>query len=110
MLDDDVCTCCPTSSAPLATGPMVIYRDRSPKEIRDIAFTRRDATGWTPPSLIHADNWFSPGCSVNGASIATHGNLITISRYTVANNKAQVILRLSKDGNMKLGKEIVKFS
>jgi hypothetical protein len=107
VLDDDVCTCCPTSAAPLATGPMVIYRDRSPKEIRDIAFTRRAATGWTPPALIHADNWFFPGCPVNGASIATHGNLITISRYTVANNKAQVILRLSKDGNMKSGKEIV---
>ena len=86
---------------------MVIYRDRSPKEIRDIAFTRRNATGWTPPALIHADNWFFPGCPVNGSSIATHGNFIAISRYTVANNKAQVILRLSKTEKLKTGQEII---
>ena len=107
VLDNDVCTCCPTSAAHLAAGAMVVYRDRSPKEIRDIAFTRRTATGWTPPALVHADNWFFPACPVNGASIATHGDFIAISRYTVANNQAQVILRLSKDGKMKLGKEIV---
>ncbi len=107
VLDDDVCTCCPTSAAPLATGPMVIYRDRSPKEIRDIAFTRRNATGWTPPAIVHADNWFFPGCPVNGASIATHGNFIAISRYTVANNKAQVILCLSKTDKLKTGQEII---
>ena len=107
ILDDDVCSCCPTSAASLATGSIVIYRDRSPKEIRDIAFTRRNATGWTPPALIHADNWFFPGCPVNGSSIATHGNFIAISRYTVANNKAQVILRLSKTGKLTTGQEII---
>ncbi|HIG81818.1 MAG TPA: exo-alpha-sialidase [Verrucomicrobiales bacterium] len=107
VLDDDVCTCCPISAAPLATGPMVIYRDRSPKEIRDIAFTRTINAKWTKPAVIHADNWFFPACPVNGASIATHGNLIAISRYTIANNKAQVILRLSKTDKPKSGRDIV---
>jgi hypothetical protein len=107
VLDDDVCTCCPTSAAPLATGAMVIYRDRSPKEIRDIAFTRTINAKWTKPAVIHADNWFFPACPVNGASIATHGNLIAISRYTIANQKAQVILRLSKTGQIKTGCDIV---
>jgi hypothetical protein len=107
VLDDDVCTCCPTSAASLSTGPMVIYRDRSPKEIRDIAFTRRDATGWTPPALVHADNWFFPACPVNGASIATYGNLIAISRYTIANNKAKIILRLSKTDKPKSSQDII---
>lgn len=107
VLDNDVCTCCPTSAAPLATGPMVIYRDRSPKEIRDIAFTRTINAKWTPPALVHADNWFFPGCPVNGASIATHGNLIAISRYTIANQKAQVILRLSKTDKPKSGRDLI---
>ena len=26
VLDNDVCTCCPTSAVPLAAGAMVIYR------------------------------------------------------------------------------------
>tara|TARA_B100000749_G_scaffold84136_1_gene64087 strand:- start:906 stop:2123 length:1218 start_codon:yes stop_codon:yes gene_type:complete len=107
VLDDDVCTCCPTSAAPLAAGAMVVYRDRSPKEIRDIGFTRRIDDGWTKPAIVHADNWFFPGCPVNGPSIATDGNLVAISRFTVVNNKAQVILRLSKNGRMKFGRDIV---
>ena len=107
VLDNDVCTCCPTSAAQLATGPMVIYRDRSPKEIRDIAFTRKTATGWSKPSTVHADNWFFPGCPVNGASLATRGGLVAVSRFTIANNKAQVILRLSKTGNLNAGQEII---
>ena len=107
VLDDDVCTCCPTSAAQLAAGPVVVYRDRSPKEIRDISFTRRMDERWTKPGIVHADNWFFPGCPVNGSSIATHGNLVAISRYTVVNNKAQVILRLSQNGQIKSGRDIV---
>ena len=107
VLDEDVCTCCPTAAAPLPTGPMVIYRDRSPKEIRDIAFTRAIKTEWTKPAIIKADNWFFPACPVNGASIATHGNLIAISRYTVTHNKAQVILRLSKTDKPKSGRDLI---
>jgi hypothetical protein len=107
VLDDDVCTCCPTSAAQMATGPMVVYRDRSPKEIRDIGFTHRNDAGWSKPSTVHTDNWFFPGCPVNGPSIASHGDLVAISRFTISNNKAQVILRLSKTGKMKFGKEIV---
>ena len=107
VLDDDVCTCCPTSAAQITTGPMVVYRDRSPKEIRDIGFTHKKDSGWSKPSTVHTDNWFFPGCPVNGPSIASHGDLVAISRFTVSNNKAQVILRLSKPDKMKFGKEIV---
>lgn len=106
VLDSDVCTCCPTSAVQHTTGPIVVYRNRSSNETRDISFMRRSDTGWTQPSILHADNWLMPGCPVNGASIAAYGDLVAVSRFTVVNNKAKVILRLSKDGKMKLGKEI----
>ena len=48
-----------------------------------------------------------PGCPVNGASVATTGNLVAVSRFTVIHKKAQVILRLFKEGQIKSGKEIV---
>ncbi len=48
-----------------------------------------------------------PGCPVNGASIDTFGNLVAVSRFTVIQDKAQVILRLFNEGQMKSGKEIV---
>ena len=99
VLDDDVCTCCPTSAAQLPSGPLVVYRDRSPQEIRDIGFIRRVDSGWTKPSILQADNWFMPGCPVNGPSIATHEDLVAIARYTVINYKSHVILSLSRNGD-----------
>jgi hypothetical protein len=107
VLDDDVCTCCPTSAVQLAGRSMIVYRDRSPKEIRDISFIHGSGLKWSKPSTIQADNWLMPGCPVNGASIASGGGFIAISRFTVIKNKAHVILRLFKEGAIKSGKEIV---
>ena len=107
VLDEDVCTCCPTSAVQLSGGPMVVYRDRSPKEIRDISFVLGKSHKWSKPTTLKIDNWLMPGCPVNGASIDTFGNLVAVSRFTVIQNKAQVILRLFNEGQMKSGKEIV---
>ena len=107
VLDDDVCTCCPTSAIQLSNGPIVVYRDRSPQEIRDISFVLGKDGNWSKPTTLQVDNWLMPGCPVNGASIATTGNLVAVSRFTVINNKAQVILRLFREGQNKSGKDIV---
>ena len=107
VLDEDVCTCCPTSAVQLSGGPMVVYRDRSPKEIRDISFVLGKSRKWSEPTTLKMDNWLMPGCPVNGASIDTFGNLVAVSRFTVIQDKAQVILRLFNEGQMKSGKEIV---
>ena len=107
VLDDNVCTCCPTSAVQLSAGAIVAYRDRSPREIRDISFVLRSDDSWSEPTTLKADNWLMPGCPVNGASVATSGDLVAISRFTVVHNKAQVILRLFKEGQIKSGKEIV---
>jgi len=107
VLDEDVCTCCPTSAVELSGGPIVVYRDRSPQEIRDISFILGSGRKWSEPTRLQADNWLMPGCPVNGASVATTGNLVAVSRFTVIHKKARVILRLFKEGQMKSGKEIV---
>ena len=107
VLDEDVCTCCPTSAVQLSGGPIVVYRDRSPKEIRDISFVLGNSRKWSKPTTLQTDNWLMPGCPVNGASVATFGNLVAVSRFTIIQNKAQVILRLFKEGQMKSGKEIL---
>ena len=107
VLDDDVCTCCPTSAIQLSNGPIVVYRDRSPQEIRDISFVLGKDGKWSKPTSLQVDNWLMPGCPVNGASIATTGNLVAVSRFTVINNKAQVILRLFRESQNKSGKDLV---
>ena len=107
MLDDDVCTCCPTGAIQLPSGSAVVYRDRLPQEIRDISLVHLKNDSWSKPSRIQKDNWVMPGCPVNGPSIATNGNIIAVSRFTVIKNKAKIILRLFKDGQAESGKEII---
>ena len=106
MLDDDVCTCCPTGAIQLPSGSAVVYRDRLPQEIRDISLVHLKNNTWSKPSRIQKDNWVMPGCPVNGPSIATNGNIIAVSRFTVIKNKAKIILRLFKVGQAESGKEI----
>ena len=106
MIDDDVCTCCPTGAIQLPGGSAVVYRDRLPQEIRDISLVHLKNDAWSKPSRIQNDNWVMPGCPVNGPSIATNGNIIAVSRFTVIKNKAKIILRLFKDGQAESGKEI----
>ena len=107
MLDDDVCTCCPTGAIQLPGGSAVVYRDRLPQEIRDISLVHLKNDAWSKPSRIQNDNWVMPGCPVNGPSIATNGYIIAVSRFTVIKNKAKIILRLFKDGQAESGKEII---
>ena len=107
MVDDDVCTCCPTAAIQLPSGSAVVYRDRLPQEIRDISLVHLKNDGSAKPSRIQKDNWVMPGCPVNGPSIATNGNIIAVSRFTVIKNKAKIILKLFKDGQVKSGKEII---
>ena len=106
MLDDDVCTCCPTGAIQLPSGSAVVYRDRLPQEIRDISLVHLKNNTWSKPSRIQKDNWVMPGCPVNGPSISTNGNIIAVSRFTVIKNKAKIILRLFKVGQAESGKEI----
>ncbi|NOX99108.1 MAG: hypothetical protein GXP30_05140 [Verrucomicrobia bacterium] len=107
IVDDDVCTCCPTSAAKFPSGSIVAYRDRSAKEIRDISIARKIGAEWSQWSVIPPDNWFMPGCPVNGPSVAVQGELVATTRFTVFNGKPQVILNLSNKDATDYGREVV---
>ena len=53
-----------------ADGPVVVYRDRSEQEIRDISIVRLHDGKWSQPSSVFEDNWKINGCPVNGLSFA----------------------------------------
>ena len=48
-LDNRICDCCQTSAAMTSNGPVVVYRDRSETEIRDMSIVRYVNGKWTPP-------------------------------------------------------------
>ena len=106
-LDANVCTCCPTSAIQLTDGPMVVYRDRSSEGIRDFSFVTDLEQGWSEPEKIADDHWLMPGCPVNGASIASSGDLVAISRFTFIQGKPQVILQIYKQGQSNVRKNLV---
>ncbi len=96
-LDARTCDCCQTDAAVTRRGPVVVYRDRSPDEVRDIALVRRDGTGWTAPRTVHADGWVMPGCPVNGPAVAAAGDTVWVAWFTAAHGTPAVRLARSQD-------------
>ncbi len=74
-IDARTCDCCSTDAARMGNATMLIYRDRSMDEIRDMNFSLRDRKGkWSAPNLVHADNWKIGGCPVNGPALAVNAD------------------------------------
>jgi hypothetical protein len=78
-------------------GPVVVYRDRSPDEVRDIAILRRVDGKWTQPALVHADDWHIEGCPVNGPSVVANGEQVAVAWFTGARDTARVNVAFSSD-------------
>lgn len=97
-LDNRVCDCCQTSAAITADGPVVVYRDRSDEEIRDISIVRMVNDQWTEPKTIFSDNWKINGCPVNGPSAAALGNSLAVAWFSSPDKKSQVNILFSLDG------------
>ena len=99
-LDAKTCDCCQTSAAITENGPIVVYRDRSDNEIRDINITRLIDGSWTTPVTIHSDNWKIDGCPVNGPKAANYQNNLVVAWYTEAEEIPTVKLIFSKDNGV----------
>ena len=97
LIDDRICDCCQTSAAMTSRGPVVVYRDRSPEEIRDIGILRRVDGKWTQPALVHADDWHIEGCPVNGPAVVADGERVAVAWFTGARDTARVNVAFSND-------------
>ncbi|MCB9280735.1 MAG: CHAT domain-containing protein [Lewinellaceae bacterium] len=106
-LDGRTCSCCQTDAATLADGSIVVvYRDRSMAEVRDIALVKRQNGVWSEPRLVHADNWTIEGCPVNGPAVAASGNRLAVAWFTAAEEKPGVFLVWSEDGGDSFGQPV----
>jgi hypothetical protein len=95
-IDARVCDCCQTDAALTDEGPIVVYRDRSAAEIRDIGVVRLTAQGWTAPQLVHADGWHMTGCPVNGPAVDARSREVAVAWFT-APDRPRVRLAFSSD-------------
>ncbi|RYZ47264.1 MAG: exo-alpha-sialidase [Sphingobacteriales bacterium] len=105
-LDNRVCDCCQTAVVQTANGPVVVYRDRSEQNIRDIAIVRYVKGEWQKPFLIFADNWQIDGCPVNGPRIDAIDNNLVIAWFTMAGNQPEVKVVFSENGGAEFTKPV----
>lgn len=107
LLDARVCECCQTSAAMTAAGPVVVFRDRSEEEVRDISIARRVDGAWAKPKPVSPDGWKVAGCPVNGPSVAAAGDEVVVGWFTAANNTGRVKLARSRDAGASFGEPLL---
>lgn len=103
LLDPRACECCQTSAAVTDEGPLVVYRDRSEDEIRDISVIRFGPEGWSEPMSVHRDGWEIRSCPVNGPMVAARGRRVAVAWFTAANDEPRVRLAFSDDAGRGFG-------
>ncbi|WP_221239638.1 sialidase family protein [Longimicrobium terrae] len=103
QLDSSTCTCCPLGMAQAEAGPVVVYRDRWPGEVRDVSIIRRVNGRWTEPRPVHRDGWVFPGCPTNGPVVAAKGRRVAVAWFTGVDDRPEVRLAFSADGGETFG-------
>lgn len=104
-LDARVCDCCQTDAVRVGDDTIVVYRDRSEREVRNIRALRIDAQGRTSSVAVHDDGWRIAACPVNGPAIAARGVQVAVAWFT-APDVPRVRLAFSKDGGRTFGEPI----
>ena len=106
-LDNRVCDCCQTSATMTTNGPVVVYRDRSEEEVRDISIVRNVNAKWTQPQTVGLDNWKIAACPVNGPSVDAIDNTVAVAWFTVTKGIGDVRVVFSQDGEQPLQLHLV---
>ena len=96
-VDARSCDCCQMDAATTRRGQVLVYRDRSPGDVRDIAIARLEGGKWDTPRIVYADGWVMKACPINGPAVATHEGTVAVAWYTGAGGQGSVRLALSRD-------------
>ncbi|WP_276484045.1 sialidase family protein [Paraflavitalea pollutisoli] len=106
-LDDRVCDCCQTAAAVTDSGLVVVYRNRSDDEVRDMSIVRYANGQWTAPQIVFPDHWRIEGCPVNGPRIDARGGQLAVAWFGMREGKeAQVNVIFSADDGAHFGKPV----
>jgi hypothetical protein len=101
-----VCECCQTTAAVTDEGPVVAFRDRSPREVRDINVTRLEQGKWTPERPLHVDGWQIDACPVNGPALAARGQAVAAAWFAASEREGHAYAAFSNDGGRAFGTPI----
>jgi hypothetical protein len=106
LIDNRTCECCKTAMTATPDGLLAVYRDRSDKEIRDIAISRFTNGKWSQPETLSKDGWEIDGCPINGPAVSSNGKNAAAAWFTAPGDKPEVDLMMSADSGKTFGKKI----
>ncbi len=106
LVNGRVCECCPTTTAVTDDGVLAAFRDRTPREIRDINVTRLEEAGWSPERPVHVDGWQIEACPVNGPALSARGRQVAAAWFTAANEQGQALAAFSADAGRTWGEAV----
>jgi len=105
-LDAKVCDCCTTSVAMTTDGPIVVYRDRTDNEVRDIYVTRNEKGVWTPGKAVHSDGWHIEACPINGPAVSARGRDVVVAWFSAPNDQGRAYVAFSSDAGRTFGNPV----
>ena len=97
VVNTRVCECCQTTVAMTDEGPVVAFRDRSPREVRDIHVTRLEGGKWTQPRPLHVDGWLIEACPVNGPALTARGRMVAAAWFAASEQEGHAYAAFSAD-------------
>jgi hypothetical protein len=103
VIDQQTCECCSTSAAVTSEGVLLAFRDRSDKEVRDIAVSRFENGAWTGALAVHNDNWEVFACPVNGPAVSARERQVAAAWFTAKNDQGQAYAAMSNDAGRSWG-------
>ena len=106
MADARVCECCQTTVAVTDDGPVVAFRDRSPREIRDISVTRLEQGKWAQARPLHVDGWQLDACPVNGPALSARGRQVVAAWFSATADEGHAYAAFSTDAGRTWGEPI----
>ena len=105
-IDNLVCDCCQPDIAQTGDGPILIYRDRTTEEVRDIVVRRMTVGEWHAAQPLPADNWVIEACPINGPAIAADGEDVAAAWFSAVDAQPVVHYARSADGGASFGDSI----
>lgn len=102
-LDPRTCDCCQTAAVAVGESALVVYRDRTEGELRDISMVRLASDRADSPTDLSRDGWELNGCPVNGPAVSAEGRDVAVAWFTGAGGRSLVRLAFSSDGGARFG-------
>lgn len=96
-IDDRVCECCQTAVALTTDSILTAFRDRSPREVRDISVSRLEDGVWTPARPLHVDNFRIDACPINGPALSARGTQVAAAWFSAPEDEAHAFAAFSAD-------------